>query len=79
VPGPARPGAGALVRWRAWLQGLADNPAPGKPEQSTPPVIPRDGGEGVPDTSLDEVLRNAAPRRDPGDDPDAGTGDPTGT
>ena len=79
MPGHARPRAGALVRWRAWLHGLAKSPASDKPEQSPPQVVPRDGEQRVTDTSLDDVLRNAAPRRDSGDDPDAGKSDPTGS
>jgi hypothetical protein len=73
VPGEARPGHGVFTRWRAWLQGRATDRSADEWEEKTTPAPRGDHDRHVPAPSLDDVLRDAAQRRDPDDDRGAGS------
>ncbi|HXB38144.1 MAG TPA: hypothetical protein VNU75_10585 [Acidimicrobiales bacterium] len=78
MPGGARSGHGVLARWRARLHGLGHVPASDEREE----MVPADRGDDLsspPPPSLDEVLRDAAQQRDPGDGQEGGNVGPTPT
>jgi hypothetical protein len=76
VPGKAQSGSGARGRWRTWLRGPADDVGSDESEEGAAPAAPGDEGTRIPQTSLDEVLREVAERRDPGCGEDAEGGPP---
>ncbi len=73
MPGEVRPGHGVLTRWWAWLQGRSSDHTVGEWEEKTMPVTRGDHDRYVPAPSLDDVLRDAAQQRDPGEDRGAGS------
>ncbi len=73
MPGEARSGHGVFTRWRAWFGGRATERTRDEREEKTTPVTRVDHDEHAPAPSLDDVLRGAAQRRGPGDDPGAGS------
>lgn len=78
MPGSARSGHGVLARWRARLRGADHDPASDEREEMTP----ADRGDDLsspPPPSLDEVLRDAAQQREPGDGQQGGKVGPTPT
>jgi hypothetical protein len=77
----ARPGHGALARWRAWLHRPAGDPASDEQEEKTAPPSqdPDRITRSSPQASLDEVLREAAQKRVPRNGLAGGQGSPTAT
>ncbi|HUE06302.1 MAG TPA: hypothetical protein VMP41_02665 [Acidimicrobiales bacterium] len=73
MPGEARPGPGVFTRWRAWLQGRATDRTADEWEDKTTPATRGERDTQAPAPSLDDVLRDAVQRRDPGDDRGAGS------
>jgi hypothetical protein len=78
VPGGARSGHGVLARWRARLHARGHDLSTDEREE----IAPAGRGDDLsspPSPSLDEVLRDAAQQRDPGDDREGGNVGPTPT
>jgi hypothetical protein len=79
VPGKPRSGRGVWARWRDWLLGTATDHSGAEREERTTTTAQGDDAERIPPPSLDNVLRDAAQRRDPRDHGAAGPEGPTGS